>query len=39
MEKGTASGVDIAAAVGEAVRRRSARAVAGANENEKLGLE
>jgi CheY-like chemotaxis protein len=39
MEKGTASGVDIAAAVGEAVRRRSARAAAGANENEKLGLE
>ncbi len=39
MEKGTASGVDIAAAVGEAVRRRSARTAAGANENEKLGLE
>jgi GAF domain-containing protein/DNA-binding response OmpR family regulator/HAMP domain-containing protein len=35
MEKGTASGVDIAAAIGEAVRRRSARANAG----EKLGLE
>ena len=35
MEKGTASGVDIAAAIGEAVRRRSARANAG----EKLGSE
>ena len=35
MEKGAASGVDIAAAIGEAVRRRSARANAG----EKLGSE
>jgi GAF domain-containing protein/CheY-like chemotaxis protein/HAMP domain-containing protein len=39
MEKGSVSGVDIAAAVGEAVRRRPARTSAGAHAVEKLGLE
>ena len=39
MEKGVATGVDIAAAVGEAVRRRSARQTAPANASEQLGLE
>ena len=39
MEKGAASVGDIAAAVTEAVRRRSAHQTAAANANEKLGLE
>jgi CheY-like chemotaxis protein len=39
MEKGVASGGDIAAAITEAVRRRSARQATAANTSEKLGLE
>ena len=39
MEKGVASGNDIAAAVGEAVRRRSVARTTSANAGEKLGLE
>jgi signal transduction histidine kinase/CheY-like chemotaxis protein/putative methionine-R-sulfoxide reductase with GAF domain len=39
MEKGVASGGDIAAAVTEAVRRRSARQTAATITSEKLGLE
>ena len=37
MEKATATTVDIAAAISEAVRRRPARAAAGANEDERVG--
>jgi len=39
MEKGVTSVGDIAAAVTEAVRRRSAHQTAAANTSEKLGLE